>query len=110
MLRSLRTRLLWSYIIVLVLTVGMIGGALIVFLRSRPLPTDTIVTELAGELLDVQARDIRRELNRSALLSTSQPLDDTAQSYLDEIAREHEVRTLIVRQSGIVVYDSAGPV
>ena len=108
MLRSLRTRLLWSYIIVLILTVGMIGAGLVVFLRSRPLPTDSIVTELAGELLDVRAREVWRTATGSFAMATPQALDAEARAYLDDMAIERDVRMMIVHQSGLVLYDSSG--
>lgn len=57
MLGTLRTRLLASYIAMLLILLLLIGIVLIVFLYTRPLPTDDITNELTATLLDVRVVD-----------------------------------------------------
>jgi signal transduction histidine kinase len=100
---TLRTRLLASYVVVLLITLLLIGLALLVFLRAQPLPTDEVVNRLTGNLLDISLREILR--------ATGWPDDrlfrDRMIAFLDEEAQLRETRMLVVTRAGTVLYDSS---
>lgn len=103
MLQSLRTRLLWSYIAVLLILLALIGTTLVVFLRSRPLPTDPIISRLAGDMLDLRTYELWR-----AQLRRGDDLEAGAIALMDTIASERDLHLLLLTQAGTVVYDTAG--
>ena len=54
MLNTLRNRLLASYVAILLILLVLIGFILLVFLATRPLPTDPVINDLTATLLDVR--------------------------------------------------------
>lgn len=120
MLNTLRNRLLASYFTIILVTLGFIGLTLLIFLRTRPLPTDEVVRELAANLIDVQ---VSQTLKISADLDTTtwqrtqdgeviaiplQPAVVSISAYLEDEAAARDLRTLIVSERGEVFFDSAG--
>lgn len=116
MFNTLRNRLLLSFGAILLIMLILIGLTLLVFLRTRPLPTDDIVRDLAATLLDVQVSESWRITANTDDLTwspgqTEVPLaviERQITTYLDDQAAARDVRTLVVRGSGQVEFDSAG--
>ncbi|MCZ7539667.1 MAG: HAMP domain-containing histidine kinase [Anaerolineae bacterium] len=114
MLKTLRSRLLLSYVTILLILLVLVGFILLAFLRTRPLPTDEITNDLTAVLLDVRAMEtIRLEIGmgpeqgmgmRARLRAYGQLLTD----YLSELSAERGVRALLVSENGEVRYDSEG--
>ena len=114
MLKTLRSRLLLSYVTILLILLVLVGFILLAFLRTRPLPTDEITNDLTAVLLDVRAVEtIRLEIGmapeqgmgmRARLRAYGQLLTD----YLSELSAERGVRALLVSENGEVRYDSEG--
>lgn len=114
MLKTLRSRLLLSYVAVLLILLVLVGFILFAFLAARPLPTDEITSDLTAVLLDVRAvESIRVEIGmpaqqgmgmRARLGAYGQLLTD----YLGQLSAERGVRALLVGEDGEVNYDSAG--
>ncbi|MEB2287892.1 MAG: HAMP domain-containing sensor histidine kinase [Anaerolineae bacterium] len=114
MLKTLRSRLLLSYVTILLILLVLVGFILLAFLRTRPLPTDEITNDLTAVLLDVRALEtIRLEFRmsqgqgmgmRARLNAYGQLLTD----YLGELSAERGVRALLVSENGEVRYDSGG--
>ena len=114
MLKTLRSRLLLSYVAVLLILLVLVGFILLAFLAARPLPTDEITSDLTAVLLDVRAvESIRVEIRipaqqgmgmRARLGAYGQLLTD----YLGQLSAERGVRALLVGEDGEVNYDSAG--
>lgn len=114
MLKTLRSRLLLSYVAILLILLVLVGFILLAFLRARPLPTGEITSDLTAVLLDVRAVEtIRLEFGMSAeqgmgmrarLGAYGQLLTD----YLSELSAERGVRALLVSEDGEVRYDSEG--
>lgn len=119
MFNTLRNRLLASYGALLLVMLALIGSTLLVFLRSRPLPTDEIVRDLTATLLDVRVTE-DWQLDPSALeLDWGSLTDSTADSalgaiqlrvttYLADQSEARDVRTLVIDGEGRVQFDSAG--
>ncbi len=113
MLNSLRNRLLASYLAIILVTLGMIGLALLVFLRTQPLPTDEVVRDLAASLIDVHVTgtwQLETNLSLDSLDEPPTPLRMAVtgvSAYLEDQAAERDVRTLIVDENGLVFFDSS---
>ncbi len=119
MFTTLRNRLLASYGALLLVMLLLIGGTLLVFLRSRPLPTDEIVRDLTATLLDVRVAE-NWQLDPSELSLEWGTLSDSAAetalgaiqlrvtTYLSDQSEAREVRTLVIDGEGRVQFDSAG--
>ncbi len=114
MLKTLRSRLLLSYVTILLILLVLVGFILLAFLAARPLPTDEITSDLTAVLLDVRAvESIRIEIRtwtqsgmgmRARLGAYGQLLTD----YLSQLSAERGVRALLVSEDGEVRYDSEG--
>ncbi|MBP8974925.1 MAG: hypothetical protein KBH93_13745, partial [Anaerolineae bacterium] len=108
MLKTLRSRLLLSYVAILLILLVLVGFILLASLRARPLPTDEITSDLTAVLLDVRAAEtIRVEFRiageqgigmRARLGAYGQLLTD----YLSELSAERGVRALLVSEDGVV--------
>src|SRR5258708_2157892 len=97
MFSSLRMRLIGSYIFILVLTLVVIGVALLVVLRARPVSTDEINSRLANQLELIGNRKDLSNLSADGLYRLfSAPLK----------ARQIGVRIITTNGNGLVVYDS----
>ncbi|NLX10318.1 MAG: HAMP domain-containing protein [Chloroflexi bacterium] len=104
MIHTLRTRLLISYVTILLVTLGLIGLALLVFLRSRPLPTDEISNDLVVSLLDIRVQEFGRGPQRQQ----GQPVETLTIEFLAAEADTHDVRVLVVGSQGEMYFDSSG--
>lgn len=104
---SLRLRLLSSYIILLVVALGVIAGALILLISNRPAPPESTYERLAALTQGLNIRDMVAELD----LDTNRPfLQIEIPELLDTFAESRNVRTLQIRvtqDKAIVIYDSA---
>ena len=119
MFTTLRNRLLASYVALLLVMLVLMGGALLVFLRSRPLPTDEIVRDLTATLLDVRvsenwqfdASDLDLQWDSLAnppAASALRAIRLRVDAYLSDQSEARDVRTLIIDGEGRVQFDSAG--
>ena len=133
-MNTLRNRLLASYVAILLIMLILIGFVLIVFLATRPLPTDSVINRLSATLLDVRLRDsLRIEINpaqendqgttrppnqnqnnsspqqgnNSATFTQLQiVISEMVIPFLDDQAAERGVRTLVVTEDREVMFDS----
>lgn len=101
MLNSLRTRLLASYVIVLVLTLGVIAVTLMLLLQARPIPnevnTDRLGTALQTFVQALQAKNITL---------TNAPPQRLIEHYFTGFATRYNIRILVTDAIGTVSYDS----
>ncbi|MBI5960701.1 MAG: HAMP domain-containing histidine kinase [Chloroflexi bacterium] len=125
MLLTLRNRLLLSYVAILLILLVLVGFVLLVFLATRPLPTEEITNDLTATLLDVRVLEtVRLEIqpgdwsvwlgrnNNGNGQTLSMPsirrIEQTIVGYLTDESSSRDVRTLIINGQGIVRFDSAG--
>ncbi|GIV81268.1 MAG: hypothetical protein KatS3mg051_0622 [Anaerolineae bacterium] len=111
--KTLRSRLLLSYVAVLLILLALVGFVLLAFLATRPLPTGDIISDLTAVLLDVRAAEGAR-LGvggqqsgmgwRTRLNAYEQLLTD----YLATLSAQRGVRALLIDGDGTVRYDSQG--
>ncbi|NDJ77823.1 MAG: HAMP domain-containing histidine kinase [Chloroflexi bacterium] len=127
MLNTLRNRLLASYLAILIITLLIIAVALVVFLRSRPIPTDDIENELTAKLLDLRVIEALPSSNsvvtnlqatlldvpvQEALPAGPRRLQDetdeqTVWRFLRDEAGALDVRLLLATEQSVVYFDSA---
>lgn len=100
---SLRARLLASYIAILLITLLLVGTVLVVFLRSRPLPTDRLVNDLVATLLDIGVRGV----TQISIMTPEGSRETQIISFLNEESALSDKRLMILSSNGRVVYDSA---
>jgi signal transduction histidine kinase len=125
MLLTLRNRLLLSYVAILLILLVLIGFVLVVFLATRPLPTEDITNDLTATLLDVrvletlrveiQPRDWSAWMGRGSngmgaglTLPEVRRIEQIIVAYLTDESAARDVRTMVVSSEGIVQFDSAG--
>lgn len=97
MLKSLRSKLIASYIGIVLLCLLLTSGAFLAFVPPRTEEAATgKVTESAVSILNDLGRD------RAEILRTPA----TTRTYLEAEAQKYEVRILIVRSQGEVAFDS----
>ncbi|HMM27832.1 MAG: ATP-binding protein [Chloroflexota bacterium] len=101
---SLRARLLASYVAILLVTLLLVGVVLVVFLRSRPLPTEGLVRDLATTLLDIGVRGV----GRVAITTSEGSREAAIITFLGEEALLSDKRLMILTADQRVVYDSSG--
>ncbi len=112
MLNTLRNRLLASYIMILLVLLGLVGFVLLVFLATRPLPTDDITNRLTAALLNIRVVERARV---QIVLPGTEPrgplitvdVEDRVVEFLNEEAELHDTRALLVTNDGQVLFDSA---
>lgn len=111
MLNRLQIRLIFSFIAVLLLTLCIIGGALLIFLSSRDVPIDPLVNDMG--VVSVQT-DFLGEFNqqrqsgeRSLATNRGETLG-FATEYLESIAAETSYRLMLISDGNQVAYDSLG--
>ncbi|GAB4419515.1 MAG: hypothetical protein Kow00106_15740 [Anaerolineae bacterium] len=112
--KTLRSRLLLSYVALLLILLALVGFVLLAFLATRPLPTGDIISDLTAVLLDVRAAEgARLEVImpmqdntrlRARLVAYEQLLTD----YLANLSAKRGVRALLMDEHGVVRYDSEG--
>ncbi len=97
----LRTRLIASYLVVLLVTLVVISLLLVLILRAQPVAAEPIFNRLSAVMRVVNNRG-----DQVHLLLNARPENLTR--ILDGIALQTRVRILVVRTNGLVVYDSLG--
>ena len=79
-MNRLQVRILVAFVLVLIVTVGIIGAVLMLFLRSRPVPTQPIINELAATSVQTDFRTLipaRVVVNGDSLTPEQQKLLQT---------------------------------
>ncbi len=111
MLNTLRNRLLFSYVAVLLTLLVLVGFVLLVFLATRPLPTDEITGDLTAALLDLRAMEVLRveisSMQSNGARMNVATIEERMITMLSTEVQQRDVRTLITGASGQVIYDSA---
>lgn len=106
-LSTLRARLLLSYVLLLVLLVGVTTISLLVILNTRPAPPEQTYRQLATIALNTNLRNILPEL-RTGIIRFRQPDFEALYAQLDTIATQQSVRILIMSMPQLIVlFDSA---
>ena len=98
MFRSLHSRLLFSYVILIVTCLVLIGVGLLLFLQDS-----TLWIGAAALQLEASARLVISDLRQIAPGMSPEQMGAT----LTQVAKEHDVRVLIVDNKGTVRFDSA---
>lgn len=104
---SLRLRLLTSYLVLLMVALGVIALALVVLLGNRPAPPEPTYERLAALNQGLNLLDYIADLPRDANLAFIQ---EQIPELLDAFAQSGDVRTLQIRLTSdgpIVFFDSA---
>lgn len=101
---SLRSRLLASYVVILLVTLLLVGVVLVVFLRSRPLPIEPLVQDLTTTLLDIRVRSF----GEVPILTPEGVRVTEFISFLSEEATLSDKRLMILTADDRVIYDSVG--
>jgi len=104
---SLRLRLLASYLILLLVALGVIAGALILLISNRSAPPEPTYERLATLTQGLNIRDFIIDLAGDSNLEFIQ---DEIPEFLDTFSESRNVRTLhlrITQSSATVMYDSA---
>lgn len=104
---SLRLRLLASYLILLLVTLGVIASAIILLISNRSAPPEPTYERLAALTQGLNIRDFIIDVAGDSNLEF---LQDEIPEFLDTFAESRNVRTLhlqITQTSALVMYDSA---
>ncbi|HEX3053581.1 MAG TPA: HAMP domain-containing protein, partial [Aggregatilineaceae bacterium] len=123
MFNTLRNRLLASYVAILLILLLLIGLIMLVFLRTQPVPTDSMISDLTAKLLDVRViESIEIGIGSPAGGSGGQDNDPMGQgmmrpfdsvtvqaveTFLVDAAETRDVRALLMTNDGRVFFDSA---
>ncbi len=103
---GLRSRLFLSYVTLLLVTLGVMVGALVVFISTRPAPPDQAYRRLAPVAVSVDYRELLVGM-RFGVVSLEQALQRLTDG-LTAVARERGVRVLLVKAPDQqVLYDSS---
>ncbi len=102
MLSSLRARLLASYVLIIVVSLAVIGVALIFVLRGQPLLTETTSLRLYGALQ--QIKTMQEERQEAVIPDSGPTLGQRRQ--LNNLERNSGMRILLANAAGIVSFDS----
>jgi signal transduction histidine kinase len=103
MLKTLRSRLLLSHLLIIVITVGVIGTALLVMLRARPVSAQEVSERLADALSEAEER-----FNLDSIAPTGPTRAQEIiynRTAIRAFVRGLRIRYVLVRD-GIVGYDS----
>jgi signal transduction histidine kinase len=95
MFKSLNSRLLLSYVLIILVCLVLVGMGLLLFLRASP-----IWASAAALRLEAAMRAVAPALQRA----TPKQLP----TILAQAAEEQEVRTLLLDQAGTILFDSGG--
>jgi signal transduction histidine kinase len=106
-MNRLQIRLMGSFFIVLMVTLCIIGVALLVFLRSRPAPTESLVNDLAAASLETDFRSLLPQVRPLFNANPSRQDLDPVIEYLETLKASTAYRLLLL-DGRRVVYDSAG--
>jgi signal transduction histidine kinase len=107
-MQGLRVRLFVSYLLLLAIMLGVIGGALLFILNTRDAPPDPTYQQLATLALSVRLRDV---LNAAGfdLIFPSQRDFESLTDALSELADDRQVRILLADMDDqTILYDSDG--
>lgn len=99
---NLRTRLFASYVLLLLISLGVLTGVFLVALSSRPAPPQPTWQQLAAKLPPLLSRETLAELR---------PLVGEGLGALDTFSETNGVRVLLVQphdESAIIRYDTEG--
>ncbi len=102
MLTSLRARLLASYVLIIVVSLAVIGVALIFVLRSQPLLTETTSLRLYNILQQI---DIVEQGQQGSVVPDNGPTV-VQRRYLNNFDKILQVRILLSNADGIITFDS----
>jgi hypothetical protein len=97
MFRSLRTRLLLTYLFVTILVLALVGMSLLLFLLNNP-----IITQLVYSRLDSVAANVQQISDQG--LNSSEI--DRVQNVVERMGRRFNVRILMIERSGTLLADS----
>ena len=104
-MNRLQVRILVGFVLVLIVTVGIIGAVLMLFLRSRPVPAEPVVNELA-------ATSVQTDFRTLVPARLAENVDsELIETFFADVAAETGFRVLLVRGGGSmprVAFDSAG--
>lgn len=109
MFKSLRSRLLGSYLLLLFVTIGGIGVTLFITTSSRPAPPQNTYQQLLGVMRGLNTQDLLAELSRSE----GRPLrfnnqEELLSAALDTFVETRDIRLMVVSLNpGRVFYDSS---
>ncbi len=107
MLHGLRARLFVSYLLLLAIMLGVIGGALVLILNTRDAPPEPTYQQLATLALSLNLRDVLNTAGFNQIFPTQRDINSLANA-LSQIADERQVRILLVDLNNqSVLYDSA---
>jgi signal transduction histidine kinase len=101
MFRSLISRLLLTYIFVILVCLILVGLVLLLFVRASPLWNNAALLQL-----DAAERAAISTLRQAGPLQTLPP--EQQRALLTQVAQEQEVRTLLLDSGGTVRFDSEG--
>lgn len=101
MFRSLNSRLLLSYITVILVSLALVGLGLLLFVRASPL-----WTQAAALRLEAAARATTPGLLQAGLAHTLP--SERFHDLLAQAAQDQEVRILLLDEAGVVRFDSEG--
>ena len=97
MFRTLRSRLLLTYLLVMILVLTLVGASLILFLMNNP-----ILDQLSYTRLDITASRLAQLNNQALLEAIELPLHNT----LQRLDQRYKVRILAISSSGELLADS----
>ncbi len=107
MFTPLRNRLLASYLVVLLVTLGVMSAVLILILNTRPAPPQATYQRLAALALGVNWREV---LNQPGLMARPLRYLEAVSNELATIAEQQEVRILIVSLEDGQVFSDTGSI
>src|SRR5215207_3474355 len=103
---SLRNRLFLTYLALLIVTVGVIAVAFLVFLNTRPAPPQQTYQRLAAIAQGFPLREIIAEANST--INTPRERLQAIEQELTALAEERDVRILILgARNGVTIFDTA---
>lgn len=104
-MNRLQTRLLISFLIVMMVTLCITGTVWAFVLRSRPVPVEGLVNELTATLLDMNFIEDWQAFRQQRGQISRLQADEFAQIIQ---SKQIDERVILLRGGGIVLYDSAG--
>ncbi len=111
MFAALRNRLFISYVVLLIVALGMIASAFVLILNTRPAPLEPTYQRLASLAFNTNIGDLISEYRPDSVREMLNPQARAEALYesINALANEREVRILLVNgDDQTVVYDSAG--
>src|SRR5215213_2430775 len=104
---SLRNRLFLTYLALLLVTVGVIAIAFLIFLNTRPAPPQQTYQRLAAIAQGSPLREIIAEANST--IATPRERLQVLEDLLTDLAEERGVRILLIgARNSVTIFDTAG--